>query len=93
MTDRSHQASQPAARSAAPRLSAWTPERVARALRLYLREGFTASEVAGVLGAGFTRGAVIGKIRRLGFFKRERCCAGAAAPSPREPRRPCSPPC
>jgi GcrA cell cycle regulator len=73
-------------------LSAWTPERVARALRLYLREGFTASEVAGVLGAGFTRGAVIGKIRRLGFFKRERCCAGAAAPSPREPRRPCSPP-
>jgi len=57
--------------------SAWTSEREARALRLYLREGFTASEVADALGCGFTRGAVIGKIRRLGFFKRERRCDGS----------------
>jgi GcrA cell cycle regulator len=58
-------------------------------LRLYLREGFTASEVADALGGGLTRGAVIGKIRRLGFLKRERvaptgadpACARAARPS------------
>jgi len=72
--------------------SGWTPDREARALRLYLREGFTASEVADALGCGFTRGAVIGKIRRLGFFKRARADAGAgpaAATSQRGPRRLC----
>jgi len=52
-------------------LSTWTPEREARALRLYLREGFTAAEVADALGCGFSRAAVIGKIRRLGFLKRD----------------------
>jgi GcrA cell cycle regulator len=70
------------------RFSAWTAEREARALRLYLQEGFTASEVAEALGAGLTRGAVIGKIRRLGFFKREQRRAAPAAT--RGPRRPCA---
>ncbi|HEX3919014.1 MAG TPA: GcrA family cell cycle regulator [Caulobacteraceae bacterium] len=82
------------------RSSAWTPEREARAVRLYLREGFTASEVADALGGGLTRGAVIGKIRRLGFMKRERspqpeadpACAMASRPrcfsaTPRVERR------
>ena len=55
----------------AHRISPWTPARVARALRLYLEEGFTAAEVADAPGAGFSRGAVIGKIRRLGHLKRE----------------------
>lgn len=44
-------------------------------MRLYLHEGFTASEVADAMGGGLTRGAVIGKIRRLGFLKRERVVA------------------
>jgi len=39
-------------------------------LRLYLREGFTAAEVADALGGDVTRAAVIGKVRRLGFLKR-----------------------
>lgn len=52
-------------------LPTWTPEREARALRLYLSEGFSAAEVADALGAGLSRAAVIGKIRRLGFLKRD----------------------
>jgi GcrA cell cycle regulator len=54
-----------------PMCSAWTPEREARAVRLYLREGFTASEVADALG-GLSRAAVTGKMRRLGLLKRDR---------------------
>jgi GcrA cell cycle regulator len=50
-------------------LPIWTNEREARALRLFLREGLTAAEVAEALG-GVTRAAVISKIRRLGFLKR-----------------------
>ncbi len=49
----------------------WTPEREARACSLYLEEGFTASETARALGSGVSRGAVIGKIKRLGFSKRQ----------------------
>jgi hypothetical protein len=52
-------------------LPTWTPEREARALRLYLREGLSAAEVADALGCGVSRAAVIGKIRRLGFLKRD----------------------
>jgi GcrA cell cycle regulator len=52
-------------------LPTWTPEREARALRLFLYEGFTAAEVADALGDGFSRAAVIGKVRRLGFRKRD----------------------
>jgi GcrA cell cycle regulator len=60
-------------------LPTWTPEREARALRLYLREGFSAAEVADALGCGFSRAAVIGKVRRLGFLKRD--VAGTAGRS------------
>jgi GcrA cell cycle regulator len=52
-------------------LPIWTPEREAQALRLYLQEGFSAAEVADALGCGVSRAAVIGKIRRLGFLKRD----------------------
>ena len=41
-----------------------------------LEEGLTAAEVAEALATGVSRAAVIGKIRRLGFLKRE---AGRAA--------------
>jgi GcrA cell cycle regulator len=53
------------------RPSIWTPERARRAMRLYLVEGFTAADVADALGPGFSRAAVIGKMRRLGCLKRE----------------------
>jgi GcrA cell cycle regulator len=58
-------------------LPTWTPEREARALRLYLLEGFTAAEVADALGGDVSRAAVIGKVRRLGFLKRDRVAAAA----------------
>jgi GcrA cell cycle regulator len=58
--------------------SPWTPDREARAVRLYLQEGLTAAEVAEALGADVSRAAVIGKIRRLGFSKRQTRSATAA---------------
>jgi len=71
--------------------SAWTPERERRAVRLYLLEGFTAAEVADVLGPTFSRAAVIGKMRRLGCLKREARAVLAEPPAEsRKPRR-CSP--
>jgi GcrA cell cycle regulator len=60
-------------------LPTWTPERERRALRLYLREGLTAAEVADVLGCGVSRAAVIGKVRRLGYLKRDACAGKAGA--------------
>jgi len=53
------------------RRSNWTPEHEARATRLFLREGLTAAEVAEVLGDGFTRASVAGKMRRIGCLKRQ----------------------
>ena len=70
---------------AAPGPSPWTPQHVARALRLYLQEDFTAAEVADALGADFSRAAVIAKIRRLGFLKRN--VRATAGDGPRRPRR------
>lgn len=71
--------------------SAWTPERERRAVRLYLVEGFTAAEVADILGPTFSRAAVIGKMRRLGCLKREARTVRAEPPlASRTPRR-CSP--
>ncbi len=43
----------------------------ARAVRLFIAERFSASEVADVLGCGLSRAAVISKMRRLGYRKRE----------------------
>ena len=72
------------------RLSVWTPERARRAVRLYLVEGFTAADVAYALGPGFSRAAVISKMRRLGCLKREaratQIVAGGAKPV-RKPSR------
>jgi hypothetical protein len=56
-------------------LPSWTPERETRALRLYLIEGFTAAEVADALGGDVSRAAVIAKVRRLGFRKRDQAAA------------------
>jgi GcrA cell cycle regulator len=60
-------------------LPTWTPEREARALRLYLREGLSAAEVADALGGDVSRAAVISKIRRLGFLKRDFATGRAVA--------------
>jgi GcrA cell cycle regulator len=77
----------------------WTRQREAQALRLFLREGLTAAEVAEVLG-GVTRAAVISKIHRLGFLKRagqptaERVTASIRRPridSRLPPKRPLQP--
>lgn len=71
-------------------LPIWTRQREAQALRLFLREGLTAAEVADTLG-GVTRAAVISKIRRLGFLKRNGAPAAervtAAVRRPRIDRR------
>src|SRR5664279_711646 len=42
----------------------WTEERVELLKKLWL-EGLSASQIAGVLGEGVTRNAVIGKVHRL----------------------------
>lgn len=47
-------------------------------MRLFMEEGFTAREVAEALGCSFSRAAIVGKMRRLGFSKRE---AKRAAPA------------
>jgi hypothetical protein len=52
-------------------------------MRLYLIEGFTAADVAYALGPAFTRAAVIGKMRRLGFLKRNSRAPSATATPPR----------
>jgi GcrA cell cycle regulator len=69
-------------------LSIWTPERDRRAVRLYLVEGFTAAEVADALGPGFSRAAVIGKMRRLGCLKREARAVIAEACAAKPKRKP-----
>ena len=62
-------------------------------MRLYLVERLTADEVADALGPLFSRGAVIGKMRRLGCLKREvRATAESGATGPaRNPPRSASP--
>ena len=86
-TPRTHRNERSGAGARAP--SAWTPERVRRAVRLYLVEGFTAADVAYALGPAFTRAAVIGKLRRLGHLKRDvgRADSLGAAAAYRQPRR------
>lgn len=47
----------------------WTDERVELLGKLW-GEGLSASQIAGVLGGGVTRNAVIGKVHRLGLSGR-----------------------
>jgi GcrA cell cycle regulator len=42
----------------------WTEERVELLKKLWM-EGLSASQIAGILGEGVTRNAVIGKVHRL----------------------------
>ena len=72
----------------------WTDERVETLKKLWM-EGLSASQIAGELGQGVTRNAVIGKVHRLKLSARAKPTntaprARPAAPRP-APRRPAGP--
>ena len=63
----------------------WTEERVELLKKLWL-EGLSASQIAGVLGEGVTRNAVIGKVHRLKLSGRAK--PASSAPRVRQAPRP-----
>ncbi len=67
----------------------WTEERVELLKKLWL-EGLSASQIAGVLGEGVTRNAVIGKVHRLKLSGRAKPASSAprvrTAPRPAQRR-------
>jgi GcrA cell cycle regulator len=63
----------------------WTEERVELLKKLWL-EGLSASQIAGVLGEGVTRNAVIGKVHRLKLSGRAK--PASSAPRARQVPRP-----
>ena len=63
----------------------WTEERVELLKKLWL-EGLSASQIAGVLGEGVTRNAVIGKVHRLKLSGRAK--PASSAPRVRSALRP-----
>jgi GcrA cell cycle regulator len=69
----------------------WTDERVEQ-LRQAWMEGKSASQIAGLLGHGLTRNAVIGKVHRLGLAGRAKSPSPAAtasrSPAPQQAARP-----
>jgi GcrA cell cycle regulator len=69
----------------------WTEERVELLKKLWL-EGLSASQIAGVLGEGVTRNAVIGKVHRLKLTGRAKPASSPprarTAPRPATARRP-----
>jgi GcrA cell cycle regulator len=67
---------------------AWTDE-IVEQLKQHWMDGKSASQIAGLLGNGVTRNAVIGKVHRLGLAGRAKTPGSAAA---RPPRRLASPP-
>jgi len=67
----------------------WTDERV-ELLRKLWQDGLSASQIAGELGNGITRNAVIGKVHRLGMSGRVKPPSAATA-RPRAPK-PARPP-
>ena len=67
----------------------WTDERVELLRRLWT-EGLSASQIAGRLGDGVTRNAVIGKVHRLNLSGRAPQ-PRTAAPRPRKQREPSHP--
>jgi GcrA cell cycle regulator len=67
----------------------WTAERV-ELLKQMWADGLSASTIAGRLGAGISRNAVIGKVHRLGLSGRA-TPARTASPRPRRPRQPSHP--
>ena len=66
---------------------AWTDE-IVEQLKKHWMEGKSASQIAGLLGNGMTRNAVIGKVHRLGLAGRAKTPSSGAA----RPRRAAPPP-
>jgi GcrA cell cycle regulator len=66
---------------------AWTDE-VVEQLKQHWIDGKSASQIAGLLGNGVTRNAVIGKVHRLGLAGRAKTASTAAS----RPRRMAPPP-
>ena len=62
----------------------WTDERVEKLKKLWA-DGLSASQIAGELGGGVTRNAVIGKVHRLNLSGRAKP-AGGATPRTHRPR-------
>ncbi len=77
--------------TAAPEKAMWTEDRVATLKQLWA-DGLSASQIAGRLGMGVTRNAVIGKVHRLNLSGRatqpRSTAPRAARKSPREPSIP-----
>ena len=74
----------------------WNDERVEQLRKMWM-DGLSASQIAGELGNGITRNAVIGKVHRLGLSGRVKTASNAPArpriqqpraPRPSVPRRP-----
>ncbi len=74
----------------------WNDERVEQLRKMWM-DGHSASQIAGELGNGITRNAVIGKVHRLGLSGRVKTASSAPsrprvqqprAPHPNVPRRP-----
>lgn len=63
----------------------WTEERVELLGKLW-GDGLSASQIAGVLGGGVTRNAVIGKVHRLGLAGRAKSGGQPAASRKPKPR-------
>lgn len=70
-------------------VTGWTDDRVELLGKLW-GEGLSASQIAGILGGGVTRNAVIGKVHRLGLSGRGKTGQPAAARPPK-PRLTASP--
>lgn len=66
-------------------MNVWTAERVTALTELWL-DGLSASKIAGALGEGLTRNAVIGKLHRLRLAKPAGPRPGAAVNAPRGAR-------
>src|ERR1700712_4517764 len=66
----------------------WTEERVELLKKLWL-EGLSASQIAGILGEGVTRNAVIGKVHRLKLSGRAK--PASTTPGARTPGRSSAP--
>ena len=65
---------------------AWTDE-IVEQLKQHWIDGKSASQIAGLLGNGVTRNAVIGKVHRLGLAGRAKSPSSAASRRPAVWRR------
>src|ERR1700733_5426973 len=76
--------------AAAPEKAMWTEDRV-NTLKQLWAEGLSASQIAGRLGLGVTRNAVIGKVHRLNLAGRATQPRNAAPRTARKTREPSIP--